>query len=338
MDFQIKKFTDFTMSSWNNLLFEMDGPIHNCNWNNLNYYSAYKKVTNYSRAIFYENKLVALFPFAKNYCEEKINFSFGNNLLFSPIFSPSINTSIRKKIYFYFFKIIKEQFDLKKLKIKIQVSPIYFENSRAKLLSKNQFELIEFSKSYIVHNTLIIDLEKNQDLLLSSMSKYHRRNILRAEKIKNLKFNCVNFRKKEEVKKKFDEFRKYHKISAGRVTRPIKTWEIMLDKIFKCEADLFYLNYENKSISYLYCAKFSNFAWGWSQVNVSNFEYLSPRHILEWNTIKYYKEKKFNFYEIGERFYDQKNFKPTDKEKSISVFKEKFGSDKYPKVIFNVEV
>ena len=338
MDFEIKKFDDFTMSSWNDLLSEMDGPIHNCNWNNLSYYSAYEKMANYSRAVFYENKLVALFPFAKNYSEEKINFSFGNNLIFAPVFSHSINTSIRKKIYVYFFKLIKEQFDLKKLQLKIQVSPIYFDNNKANLLSKNQFELIEFSKSYIVHNTLILDLGKNEDLLLSNMSKYHRRNILRASKIKKLEFNVVNFKKKDEVKKKFHEFRKYHKISAGRVTRPIKTWEIMLDKIFESEADLFYLNYNNKSISYLYCAKFSNYAWGWTQVNVRNFEFLSPRHFLEWNAIKYYKKKKFNFYEIGERFNDQKNFKPTDKEKSISEFKEKFGSDKYPKVIFNVEV
>ena len=54
--------------------------------------------------------------------------------------------------------------------------------------------------------------------------------------------------------------------------------------------------------------------------------------------MKYYKKNKLNFYEIGERYYAQNNFIPSDKEISISEFKEKFGSNKYPKPIFKVEL
>ena len=43
---------------------------------------------------------------------------------------------------------------------------------------------------------------------------------------------------------------------------------------------------------------------------------------------------KFKFYEIGERFYEYKNFLPSNKEISISDFKEKFGGKFYPKVSF----
>ena len=57
-------------------------------------------------------------------------------------------------------------------------------------------------------------------------------------------------------------------------------------------------------------------------INLKKYEYLSPRHFLEWNVMKYYKKNKLNFYEIGERYYAQNNFIPSDKEISISEFKE----------------
>ena len=38
MDFKINQIKNFTMSSWNNLLAELEGPLQNCLWNNLDYY------------------------------------------------------------------------------------------------------------------------------------------------------------------------------------------------------------------------------------------------------------------------------------------------------------
>ena len=339
MDFKIKEFKSFTMSSWNNLLTELEGSLHNCTWNNLNYYSAYDKIENISFVIFHENTLIALIPIAKNLNKKKVSLSFGNNSIFSPVFSSKIKISLRKRVYDYSFKLIKKKFMLKKLKINLQVSPVYFKNNKVKISSKNQFEFLAYSKSFNVHNTLILDLNEEEDQLLSNMSKYHRKNINKTSKIKNLKFQVLNYKKtKNNIKEKFNEFKKYHRISAGRDTRPKKTWEIMLKKIYDNEADLFFLNLDNKNISYLYCSRFNDFAWGWSQVNLKKYESISPRHFLEWNAMKYYKNNQFHFYEIGERYYAQGKFKPTAKELSISDFKEKYGSDKYPKVFFKVEI
>ena len=103
MDFKIKQIKNFTMSSWNNLLSELEGPLQNCLWNNLDYYSSYNKIENISFVVFHENKLIALFPIAKNLNSKKISFSFGNNLIFSPVFSPKVKQGLRKKIYIFFF-------------------------------------------------------------------------------------------------------------------------------------------------------------------------------------------------------------------------------------------
>ena len=63
-----------------------------------------------------------------------------------------------------------------------------------------------------------------------------------------------------------------------------------------------------------------------------------PRHLLEWQTILHYKNKLFKFYEIGERLYFKKGKKITRKETSISEFKEKYGSENYPKAYFKIKI
>ena len=126
--------------------------------------------------------------------------------------------------------------------------------------------MLEYSKSFNVHNTLILDLDESEDKLLLNMSKYHRKNINRTSKIKNLNFKIINYETpKNIIKKKFREFKKSHLLSAGKITRPNKTWEIMLKKIYDNEANLFYLDLNSKSISFLYCSKLFDFAWGWSR-------------------------------------------------------------------------
>ena len=338
MDLIIKKIDDYNSSSWNNLISKLEGPLQNCTWNNLEYYSSYNGIKNNSFAIFNENKLIAIFPFAKN-SKKKNKFSFGNNSVFAPLFTSSVNSSLRKRVYNQIFKMIKKKYNLKKLQLNVEVSPVFFKNNKSQISSKNQFYLLEFSKKYIIHNLLIIDLKKEENQLLKDMSKYHRRNIIKTSKIKNLKFEVLNFKNSpEKIKKRFDEFRKYHRISAGKITRPYKTWKIMQKKIYENEADLFFLVLNDKAISYLYCSRWYDFAWGWTQVNLKEFEYISPRHYLEWNAIKYYKKNQFCFYELGERYFAQEKFKPTKKELSISEFKEKFGSDRFPKIFFNLEI
>ena len=337
MDLKIKEFEKFSRNSWNDLLLNLEGQSHLCTWNDLCYYSAFPKIKNLSFAVFNENKIVALVPMAKRNLNKKITFSFGNNNVFSPLFSSNISPSLRKKIYSFIFDFLKKKNKLKKIDLTFQVSPFFFNKDNLEISSKNQFEILSFSKDYIVHNTLVLDLLKDESLLINNMSKYHRRNIKKTSKLNNLKVEIIDYQySKKIIGNKFGEFRKFHKISAGRITRPKKTWDLMLKKIYDNEAELFILNFGGKSVSFLFCARYKTLAWGWSQVNIKKYENISPRHFLEWNAIKYYKKNNLKYYEIGERYYKQKKFSPTDKELTISEFKEKYGSDKYPKAYFRV--
>ena len=100
------------------------------------------------------------------------------------------------------------------------------------------------------------------------------------------------------------------------------------------KASLFIAFVNDTPISYLYCGEFSKMAFGWSQANVKEYEEeYSPRHLLEWTAILFYKENAFSYYEIGERFFGSQFFYiPSDKEISISSFKERYGGRLFPKV------
>ena len=77
-------------------------------------------------------------------------------------------------------------------------------------------------------------------------------------------------------------------------------------------------------------------AFGWSQVNVDQYEKeYSPRHFLEWQAILHYKKRGFTWYEIGERYYGPQY---TEKEISISVFKERYGGLQLPKIHWKKEM
>lgn len=341
MRFAIENFKDIKKNKWNELVEKFNGSSHLLTWQNINYQSAFKDIENISFIVNDHNKTVALVALAINKSNVEKTFSFGNNLTPQPIFSNDVNFSLRKKIYEFIFSFIKQLAKKNKIKqINFFSHPLHFYNNKASLESKNQFEFIMFSSDYLVHNTLINKLSSLSNIqLFSQLSKYHKKNINKIKK-KKLSFKAINFKtKKNEIEHHFNNLKKYHFKSAKRKTRPEKTWDIMCKQIVNNEADLFCLIYGSIPISYIYCGRYKNFAWGWSQVNLEKYEKeFMPRHLLEWEVMMYYKKKKLDFYEIGERYFNQKKFKPTEKEIKISEFKEKYGANLYPKPEFKIQI
>ncbi len=60
-----------------------------------------------------------------------------------------------------------------------------------------------------------------------------------------------------------------------------------------------------------------------------------PRHVLEWEAIKDLKKRGILYYDIGE-IYDWHSENISDKQYSISTYKEKFGGTLYPKLYFKL--
>jgi hypothetical protein len=175
----------------------------------------------------------------------------------------------------------------------------------------------------------VVNLSLPEETLTENISKYQKRHIQRGKK-KGIEIKVFNEKNNpEKIAENFKQFQKAHFISAGRLTRPQATWDSMLGGAQNGEASLFVAFFEGVPVSYLYCGEFGQIAFGGSQVNLPEHEKeLSPRHILEWEAILYYKNNGFKYYEIGELFYSPQLFcVPTQKEKSISVLKERYGGD-----------
>jgi hypothetical protein len=166
------------------------------------------------------------------------------------------------------------------------------------------------------------------------MGKYQRRHISRGKK-QNIRIEVFNaIENKDRLKEYFERFQKAHFACAGRLTRPQATWDSMYQAALNACASLFCAFLGDTPISYLFCGELVPMAFGWSQVNIGEFEKdYSPRHILEWEAMLYYKKQGYKYYEVGERYFcPQPLYVPSTKEITISEFKERYGGFMLPKV------
>lgn len=188
------------------------------------------------------------------------------------------------------------------------------------------------SYGYFCHirNIIIVDLRKDEAGLIADMSKYHRKHIRKTAKqgvvIKEYRGDV------DGLQSLFTEFRAAHFKSAGRVTRPSASWDVMESLLRQNKATLFVASLETgPNISFLFCGEFDKFGYGWSQVNIDEYEVeYCPRHLLEWEAMMSYKRRGFSFYGLGFK-YDMPalDYVPTEKEITISQFKEKYGGKLY---------
>ena len=338
MSIKLINFKDMEEKAWNEFLLCMKGNLHYASWHVIKYLSAFQNVENFSFCLMDGKICLAMVPLGMvNRGKEDCFLGFGGDYCTTPVTNNRLTNYERRKI----LTVVRAQIDeigkKNKLKLyKFKNHPLIYNSKLQPILSSiNQFDHLRWSKKFLVHNTIIIDLGKSEQVIWDNFSKYHKKNIKKILK-KNLKFEIVSSDKdKSTIENKFRNFKKAHFQSAGRSTRPDETWNIMQDMIFKDKSVLFCISHNQVEISYLYCGFFNNFAWGWSQVNLDKYEKeFMPRHLLEWLVIKYFKDKKFSFYEIGERFFSYEGFKPSKKEITISEFKEKFGGEMYPSVYF----
>ena len=284
MDCKFINFKDLKENTWNKKISDMEGHLHLTTENSINYYSAFKGIKNKSFLVEVEKEILAAFTLAVNQIS-KISFNYCP----SPVFKTNLKPSIRRKILQKSIQHISKM-DNKIKKLKLLNHPVIFRK-KSDISSQNQFEMLKYSNEYKIINTFILNLNLKKQELINNLSKYHKRNIFKSKD--KLKFNIYNNKNLETLKKKFSEFRKIHFKSAGKFTRPEKTWDIMFNDLQKNLATLYSVSIKDKDISFLHCGNYLDFSWGWSQANDPEFEkdYM-PRHVLEWLTILHLKKKK----------------------------------------------
>jgi len=342
---EIKYFSDFDKIGWNNIICAMEGNVHLFSWSKINYYMNFDGMDNKSFIYFFEKKPVSAVILAIKKENKKKNHLYRNKNSFcpAPLFSAFKNESIRKKFYFKTFELIKNILLSNEITEYIfNKHPILNENNEkdafeVNLSSKNLFFNLNIANIYEVVNYLIIELFKEETVLWDNLSFYRKKNIKKNSK-KNIYTEIYTYlSEKKKIDEIFELFQNEHLKASGFKTRSDNTWLQMKLNLLANEADLFILKNNKNILSYLFCDRFNKICSGWSQVNVKEYEEeYSPRHTLEWEAIKYYKKINQKYYDIGPRYFNNNIIKYSNKELSISEFKEKFGSNYFPGGIFRL--
>lgn len=197
-----------------------------------------------------------------------------------------------------------------------------------------QMEALAHGYTCLPQNTVVMALRRAPDALEAGMTSYHRRRIHRSRR-EGLRVH--SFRgNSSEARNMFESYQQAHVASAGRLTRPHRTFDLMCDAVLAGRATLFVAALGDTPLSFLLCGEFERMAFGWSQVNMEAYEAAySPRHLLEWEAILDYQRRGFIYYEVGTRWYGpQLYYCPSPKELTIAEFKERYGGQLWPDLWF----
>lgn len=133
----------------------------------------------------------------------------------------------------------------------------------------------------------------------------------------------------------WNEFRKLHLHAAGRETRSDESWNIQREAVDSGDAILIYLRDENGrmvggGLFYLTSTE------GCYAVGAYDRELFDKPigHVVQFAAIEEMKNRGIRWYKIGTRFYPSDKPQPTEKELSISYFKEGFASHVFPSFRF----
>ncbi len=125
----------------------------------------------------------------------------------------------------------------------------------------------------------------------------------------------------------FEEFRLLHRKVAGKVTRPIDSWRIQKKQIDLAES--FIVTVHDKLNTMIGCGLFVYSGYqGMYSVGAYKRELFDKPigHAVQMRAIESLKQKGCLWYEIGQKHLAVDKIKPTDKELSISHFKEGFST------------
>lgn len=268
--------------------------------------------------VLQENKrTVGLMPLMahRNLSNQWILSSNGIEIV-EPIFEKNIGNKLKKK---FEKKLLETIFDLSN---DLKINKCKFVNMELFKLSDWYINLLDIAEETCVTHHLLVDLSLNIEEIKSNFRKSFK--------------HCINQGLREwkvEVhdkisKDKFDEFRLLHKTVSKKTTRPIESWNIQKKEIDDGLSFLITVSDLNNTLvgaGLFNCSK-----------NLGNYEsgvykrelFDKPlAHPVQMKAIETLKNKGFQWYELGQKFFKVDKNPPSEKELSVSYFKEGFATD-----------
>jgi len=322
---EIKYLNKDLSSKWDEFCIESDDAWfwHTSKWINYNIdYGQKFNSQSKSFAIIENNKIIAIAPLLLENREGYNEFSLGYDAYGpAPALSNNLDQKNREKTLKFIFNQIDDlakKNNIKRIRLRFPaLSKSFIENNSQKYNTLVKFNYFDNSI-----NTQIIDLSKPIEELKKEMRHGHIYDINKASKI--LKITILD--KNTATKKIFDQYVNLHHKASGRKTRSSSTFNDMFNWIKEDDAILILAKKNNTLVSASYFSLFKNNAFYFSSCSDPDFKNIPASHLIQWHAIKWMKNKKYKFYEIGWQNYPTDiSYLSTIKEVSISKFKRGFG-------------
>jgi hypothetical protein len=188
--------------------------------------------------------------------------------------------------------------------------------------------LLKFGFIDAAVNTQVLDLSLSLEQLWSALRKGHKYDTRRGEKFYEIRI----FDRDNPDREAFETYRLLHHKAAGRVTRPLETFEMMYAWLCAGEGIVCGVYKDNQPVGFTYVNTFKTAACYSSASDDPDFQTNVPiSHVIQWSVIRWLKEHGYERYEMGiQQFGPLFGDVPSPKDLSISFFKRGFGGRTVP--------
>ena len=291
----------------------------------VDYYGSYFEGVNLSIVLYENNKPMGVFPLFVHKNENNWFISSNGNSLVSPLFISDISKKTRKRLEKKILEIVYY------IARKLEIKKIHLFELSTILSEWHLLWLERAGRSFLTHQ-LAIDLRLTVENIRLGFRKSYKPLVNKALKEWDIDV-CDN-----DIEHAFEEFRLLHLQVVGKETRSRKTWSIQKEQIKNKEAFLITVRDENILIGaglFTYTKDMGSYS-----VGVYKRELFDKPigHGVQMKAIEALKEKGCKTYHVGQKMTLLDENVPTDKELSISHFKEGFSGYIYAQPHLEVDL
>jgi len=328
--FEIVKLTLEKYSDWDNFCVSSDDAWfwHTSSW--LDYTLNFKpelKSQSYSFMVVANGQIMAICPLILEENKGVLEFSFGQ----LPIPVPAFSNNLSQKTKYKVMKLVYSQIDDLAKEAGVKRASFRFS-----VLNKSFIESADCQYNYLSNfgyldtsiGTQIIDLSLSIEAIRGAIRHGHNSDINRAEKILTADiFDSGNIT--AEI---FEDYAKMHiSASPNRINRSHILFEIMYNSIKNKNAVLISAQKDDQYIGFSYFYLYKDNAYYGSSCNRGDIGNVGVAHFIQWQAIKWLKDHKFKFYELGwQNYCNSLSYFPSQKELNIAGFKRGFGGSTVP--------
>lgn len=186
---------------------------------------------------------------------------------------------------------------------------------------------VKYGYTYLPYQTQVIDLRNNENVLWRAIRKGHQADIKKSSQMLNITiWDAANI-----TYEKFRQYQDLHHKDAGRVTRPQQTFDLMYSWILNGESVLIEASFEGRPVGFVLIIVYKKGAYYGSTCKDPDYIKVPAGHLIQWEAIKYLKNRGVFFYDLGLQEHGSQWFhNPSSKEISIAQFKRGFGGVTVP--------